>query len=464
MIRTIHLKIVSVILSIAVLIFSYPLSFLEWNIDEDLTMNDAFTNLKATQIDDKSVYAVNETFDMFNYFGLTYSSDGYCKGHIVFSTLRNKIAEEDFFLEPGENKEFFSFVDGVRDAVKHKGIKTISVKNLTGENFELKSVKTFNRKIDDRIVYFSNDYYKIGIDLQWGGALSYLEDLTHNVEAVVKDGHTKVDSNASQRYGEQVVNANVNLINCMDPGRLVQQSYYGPREAEGYISGTYNGENWTYNPVQGGNMFCDSSKIVDYRMSDDTLYVKCRPMDWSMTKEWITPSYMEAWYELSDNNVYVKCRFTDFSGYPECSQATELPAFYTIEPLQNFYYYSGNNPWQDEELSVDKDLFFWAEDYQRHSFFNLTEKWVAFAGDFDDSFGIGVYSPSQKDLFALAGIYMRNTTYTDNPAVEGGCSYVAIQYADQLVFKTYSAFEYDYYISTGTVNEIRNNFKEINDK
>ena len=167
---------------------------------------------------------------------------------------------------------------------------------------------------------------------------------------------------------------------------------------------------------------------------------------------------------MGSDNIYAKCRFTDFSGYPECNTATELPAFYTIEPLQNFYYYSGDNPWQDEELTVDKELFFWADDYVRHSFSNISEKWAAFAGEFDDSFGIGVLSTGKEDTSILAGIYFRDQSLTADPASEAGCSYMALQNNNGMLFKSFSPFEYDYYISTGTVEEIRNNFKEINNK
>ena len=456
-------KIILTVLLTVSFVFPYPFSFLPWKIDVEFNMNDAFTDFAEEEIDERKVYCMEKEFDLFNYFGLTYSSDGYCKGHIVFKTLKNETAEEDFFLEPGENMEFFSFVDGVRDAVKHKGIKTISVKNLTGENFELTSVKTFNRKIDDRIVYLSNDYYKIGIDLQWGGALSYLEDLTHNVEAVVKDGHTKVDSNASKRYNVRRANKHVNLINCHDAGRLVQQSYYGPLYMDGYPNGFYEGNDWNYNPVQGGNMYNDTSKIVDYRLTEDTIYVKCRPMDWAMTKEWITPSYMEAWYKIKENSVYAKCRYVDYSGYPECSMGVELPAFYCVEPLNQMYYYSGDDPWLDEALTVEKNLEFWSSN-PKSWFYNAKEKWAAFAGEFDDSFAIGIFSAMKLDINIRAGVFGRGTTKSINPSKEGSTSYIAFGSDERIMFRSFEPFEYDYCISTGTVDEIRNNFKEINNK
>ena len=156
--------------------------------------------------------------------------------------------------------------------------------------------------------------------------MSYLEDLDSNVQAVSVDGQIKVDSNASERYNAESVNDNVNLINRNDTGRLVQQSYYGTLD---YDHGVYMDNDWRYNPVQGGNQFNDASKIVDLRVTDTEIYIKCRPLDWAKEKEYITPSYMEATYSLEDGAVHAKCRFVDFSGWVHGCKSQELPAFYT---------------------------------------------------------------------------------------------------------------------------------------
>ena len=59
------------------------------------------------------------------------------------------------------------------------------------------------------VLFIENDHYKAGVNLKWGGGLSWFED----------------KGNAD--YG--------NLLNNHDTGRLVQQSYYGPQEIEGYV-------------------------------------------------------------------------------------------------------------------------------------------------------------------------------------------------------------------------------------
>ncbi len=414
---------------------------------------------KITESKGKIEYAIDQNSGLFNYYGVVYSADGYCKGHIVFETFKGETAEEDFFLEPGENATFYSYIDGFLNKAKNQAVKTVSVENITGKNFVMHGIKTFNRKVEKREVFISDEYYKLGIDLQWGGALSYLEDLKNNVEAVKIDGTVKVDSNASKRYNKAAVNRHVNLINKYDAGRLVQQSYYGPMDIEGYPNGTFtDGNKWKYNPVQGGNKYEGCSKIVDIRKDSNTLYVKCRPMDWAMPDEWITPSYMETRYSLSNGTVRVSCRYVDWSGYPTCQMGVELPAFYCVEPLNRFVYYGGDKPWTGDTPDVEPLLDFWAISYPH---FKSTENWAAFTGEFDDSFGIALYSPLE-DIDYLSGVFERGKTTGKEPSGDFSTSYFAVtQTANPWQFESYKPFEYDFYLTTGTVGEIRENFNSI---
>jgi hypothetical protein len=238
---------------------------------------------------------------------------------------------------------------------------------------------------------------------------------------------------------------------------LVQQSYYGTIEAP-YETSTFMDNEWRYNPVQGGNQYNDHSKIVDIRLSEEEIYIKCRPLDWAKEKEFIAPAYMEAWYTVEDNNVHVKCSFIDFSGYPAHDAEQELPAFYCIEPLNTFVYYDGTEPFsKDNKLITNDKLGFWAE--EGYPKFKSIEQWSAYRGEFSDSFGIGVYMPTH-DTF-LTGVYGRGETDEKDPSIDDPTSYIAVVKVNH--FESFKPLEYDYYISTGTVDEIRSNFKEIGD-
>lgn len=395
--------------------------------------------------------------EWFNYFGLAYSSDSYVKGTIEYKTGVTDKTEE-FFLEPSESaKTFYSFIDNYLQKTKADAVYSLSFKPLNTDkaSMHIYGFSVFNRAVYEREIFIENKNYKLGVDLLWGGALSYLEDLNSDVEAVSVDGKIKVDSNASERYNTESVNSNVNLINRNDSGRLVQQSYYGTASGE-YETGEFMGNVWSYNPVQGGNQFNDSSKIVDLKVTDNSIYVKCRPLDWAKTKECITPSYMESTYEFVDETVHVSCRFIDFSGYNNNEERSqEIPAFYCVEPLNNFIYYAGNEPWTNGELTVVDDLIFWPDAGYPH--YHSLENWSAFIGEFEDSFGIGLYVENQTSF--LTGVYNRGLTTNSDPSKDGATSYIAV--IKSMILKDFEPFEYDFYLTTGDSSEIRNNFNRI---
>ncbi len=333
-------------------------------------------------------------------------------------------------------------------------LKFVALDN-SDSSLTLHGFHVFNRNVPDREIFIETDTHKLGVDLLWGGALSYLEDLNSSVEAVEVDGKIKVDSGASKRYNTKAISSNVNLINRNDTGRLVQQSYYGTIE---YETATYMDNEWRYNPVQGGNQYNDSSKIVDLKITKDSIYVKCRPLDWAKEKEHITPSYMEATYSIKNGVVHAQCRFVDFSGYPSATSSQEIPAFYCIEPLNNFVYYGGDNAWSDEALTVRNDLIFWPD--AGYPIFTSQEHWAAFIGEFEDSFGIGVYVPDETDF--LAGVYQKGETTEKDPSQESPTSYIAV--VKDREFKSFDPFSYEFYLATGTADEIRAEFKTVDNK
>ena len=427
--------------------------------DTDFTIKSrvGLTNNDFYELSAKDVKTIDDYQKKFNYYGVKYASDSYLKCSIVYIVDKEEIREE-FFLEPSEEETcFYSFIDNALEKVQAEKVIEFTCQPLNTQkaNVKITGFTVFLREIPKQEVFIETENYKLGVDLLWGGALSYLEDLNSNVEAVKVDGKIKVDSNASERYDTRAVNKNVNLINRNDTGRLVQQSYYGTLEAP-YEPGTYMDNTWNYNPVQGGNQYNDHSKIVDIRLSEEEIYIKCRPLDWAKEKEFITPSYMESWYAIENNNVHVRCRFTDFSGYPSTSRTQELPAFYCIEPLNTFVYYDGAEPFsKDNKLVTNNKLGFWPD--EGYPNFTSVEQWSAYRGEFSDSFGIGLYMPAH-DTF-LTGVFGRGETTEKDPSKAGPTSYIAV--VKDYVFESFEPKEYDYYISTGTTDEIRNNFKGI---
>lgn len=433
----------------------YLLSFVIGKDDVKMIVMNKRTNVNAPYSQKGAVIDFeNKNCGWFNYYSLRYTADCYAKIKLSYSAGVKEITEE-FFLEPSLNEAvFYSFVDGAMENKRGNKVDSITVESLTeGKgNVTVFDFSVYNKKVPEREIFVEADGLKIGVDLLWGGALSYVEDLNSNVQAVSVDGQIKVDSNAEERYNAKSVNDNVNLINRNDTGRLVQQSYYGTPD---YDCGVYMDNIWNYNPVQGGNQFNDASKIVDLKITDNSIYVKCRPLDWAKEKEFITPSYMEATYSIENGAVKGKCRFVDFSGYPEYETTQEIPAFYCIEPFNNFVYYKGDNPWKNEPLTNEPDLIFWP-DAGYPKFYNK-ENWAAFTGEFEDSFGIGVYVKGEEEF--LSGVFEREKTTEEDPSKAGPTSYIAI--TKTRIFTSFEPFQYEYYLATGNANEIRETFKNI---
>ncbi len=418
-----------------------------------------------------NVYTLNYSGTAFNRYVIKYTSDAYVKGELNFNGT-----VEEFFLEPNENGEFSGYIDGFISGTTQTAITNVTFKPLDKSQmaFTLKSIdlsKATNPGDSSGMVYLSDSNYKIGIDLDWGGALTYLEDLSNSVVAAQKKklfgtNNNPVEVGLSSDFSTSVLSGyntigNVNLINAHDTGRLVQQSYYGTGSYP-YEPGMYGDAVWNYNPVQGGNLYNEASKIVDVKVSDNELYIKCRPLDWAKEAKDITPSYMEAWYTLENGMMRATCRFVDYSGYPSVTTTQEVPAFYCVEPLNNFVYYTGGEAWTDSNQKTTlPDLDFWGtatdQDYQ------CNENWAAFVGDSSSGYGIGIYTPGQT--LYHPGVYQRDTLTSldddDNQPAANHDSTSYIGVVDTLHFQSYEPIAYCYYLKTGNVDTIRSSFKTV---
>lgn len=448
-------------------------------------------------------YTFNYTASEFNRYELTYYSNSYVKGTITMGAV-----SEDFFLEPSSNGSFASYIDGFLDGTTQTNVATIKFTCLDNDfgDFELLSVNTINETVPDAVQYFINSEYEVGISLNFGGVVSSIKDLDSNIiSATYSDAGTEVGFNTEVDTTDATdTSDSVNLINTYDRGRYLQQSYYGTSEKP-YEMGDYNGLAWNYNPVQGGNLQVyddngdiikgnESSKVIDYRITDTEIYVKTRPLDWGKNStdypdSYNTPSYMEAWYTFDNGMIKVSCRFVDYSGYPSATTTQELPALYTVEPLNNFVYYEGEEAWADENEKVDiTEPDFWGVSTEYNNLLaadgqstvdpkvQCVENWAAFTREDDEnSFGIGVYSPGITEFHygtfpakyneeeveennQLVATTNRHATTTD-PASENPTSYIAP--VGVWTMESYTPFEYSYYITTGTAEEIRTDFMKV---
>lgn len=381
--------------------------------------------------------------NIFNQYTIVYSSDKPVKGTITYQMNGIEI-KETFFLKSGSDIPFTSLIDSYPSggtAQKITELVFVPVQHSETE-FCLKQVKTEKRipisqltdeygveTDSDGTIYLENERYKLGILLTWGGGISYFEDKENSAATGI-----------------------LNLFNRADPGRLVQQSYYGTQSWP-YVTGDSFHKEWPYNPVQGGDQYMNHSKIVDFRIDGNRLYTKTQPLDWAHNNQ-LTPFYMENTYILTRQYVQVLNRFEDFSGYFSSPQTQELPAFYVISYLGDFVYYGGDMPWTGDAVTRIKELPFWGDEsaVDRCTFYsNLAESWCAWLEENGD-YGVGLYVPNVNML--RAGRYEFDGS---KEAMSNSTNYVAPLKSMQM--QSFRPIEYSYIFCAGELNEIRKVFE-----
>ena len=398
-----------------------------------------YTSVSGNKLTFKDGLKLTLTSDVtaknFNRFSLGYTSTQPLYGTITYS-LNGQAVTDDFYLEAGTDT-FSCVISQYLNGKKGTDIIGMTFKTCNGQTAEFALCAMTAQDypvygVGADTYYIENDRYKLGIRLIWGGGINYLEDKESPVKRLK------------------------NLVNQADTGRLIQQSYYGVQQNAQYTPSKYNGSTWCYNPVQGGDVAQNHSRIIDIVVTDYSVYVKSQPMDWAKDNS-ITPSYMENTYTVYSDRIQVDNRFVDFSGWTHRSTHQELPAFYTVSYLSRFSLYNGTKPWTNDTMSYRDDLGFWGDStYYNDCTFLLknsnTETWCAWTNP-DKDFGIGLYVPNVDSY--LAGRFSFNNSME---STNGATNYVAP--VNTILLKSFEALEYSYLIATGSVEEIRDTFKD----
>lgn len=404
----------------------------------DAVNNQSFVFRKGLELE----FAADTFANKFNRFTMYYKTTAPIRIYVTYTNHSGQETVADYYVEEGEG-DFSGLIPEYINRKTATAITKITVDTCENKNasftlyhFLTKTIESYISRYGSAKHYIENSRFKLGVDFSWGGAICYIADLTCPIPGLD------------------------NLVNKADEGRLIQQSYYGTPTIPGvYEPGEFNGSQWNYNPVQGGDKYGNDSRIIDIVVTDTSIYIKTQPQDWSLDGE-ITPSYMENWYILRDDYIEVKNRFVDFSGWTHPITTQEIPAFYTVSYLESFVWYSGTNSWTNDKLSYRNDLNFWGDSqYTADCTFTLRqsnqESWCAFVNA-SKNFGLGVYVPN-ADVF-LAG---RNAYNGTMDADDGACGYVAPLKKLRLI--SFEALEYSYLLTTGSVEEIRATFTENKD-
>jgi hypothetical protein len=237
------------------------------------------------------------------------------------------------------------------------------------------------------------------------------------------------------------------LVNIADEGRYIQQSYYAGKSLDRKSDGqSPNWSPWPWNPIQVGDAFRNRAKILDYKQTSDSLYVKCIPMQWDMNNK-PAEAEMEQWTKLDGNVLKIRNRLTIhrtdniYGDSILCDQ--ELPAVYPISALKNLATYLGPEPFTNDTLSKPEVIHLENGFWGRYE--NVPENWMAFVDN--QNFGMAVYNPlCTRFLAGMAGV-------PGKEAADGSTSYIAPVKKEMLTKN--SVYEYEYFIVIGTLDEMR---------
>ena len=475
-------------------------------------------------------FVIDKDISGKEYVKLTVKTNANLLGEFKYRNVddSSQVVKEEFFIEPSSKTvEFKQFFDAFRDngvGLFDKHLISITLKNLDSHvaEVQLSNVAVSDREVPafEKEIYIEKDCLKVGADLAMGGTLSYLEKTSWeglSVDEVIDyNNNIYIGVNAKDNADVEL-SSSVNLINIHDAGREFQQSYYADiggsmqeaTGANGYdrrwsYTATREGYYWPYNPVQGGDEVCNLSQIIDYEVSDNLIYVKVRAMDWgngSARPEHkgddyeevkfgrTTKSYIENWYTIKDGMLYVDNRFIDWNGFTDMENiplhTLEIPAAYVVHPLSTYVCYTGNEPWNLDDTSYDRQpklLGWW--DSNAHVNYHHPEDWFAWVNDQD--FGVGVYVPGaetyvsgRNDVESLFSIHNNQTAYESKMVTDylfnkkeptskytscyvGNTSYTAPVVGVRM--KEYVAISYSYVVAVNYLDIMRKDFKAIYEK
>ena len=219
----------------------------------------------------------------------------------------------------------------------------------------------------ERMSWLENEQIRLGIDLDRGGAITFL--------AAKTDG--------------------ANVINNFDLGRQVQLSFYGgpvPFEANGQKPAAH----WRHlgwNPIQSGDDFDNHGQVLRHENDGRRLHLICRPMQWPLNG---VPGdcTFESWLELEGAVVKARARLNnarmDRTLYP--ARLQELPAVYANAPFHRVVSYQGDRPFSHAPATPVPS----AKAGHPWSFWIGTEGWAALLNEAD--WGLGLITPGRVDF------------------------------------------------------------------
>lgn len=261
---------------------------------------------------------------------------------------------------------------------------------------------------NDELLFIDNGVLKLGVKKTWGAGVAWLS------------------LSGSER----------NVINAHDHGRLVQQSYYGEKDGS-----DWNGQPWTWNPVQGGDWKGRAARVEKLEHGGDWLESTSIPKHWANGEDILDARFHQR-IELKGPAAVIRftMTYTGQKAHPKTHQ--EIPAVFVAPELDTLVYCDKGEPWTNAPLTRRKPG--WPNEYGRP-----VEPWAAYVDA--SGRGVGVCVPAMESFTCY-----RFAADTGSPAA---CSYVAPLTTFAITPGT--TFSYTCYLTLGTEGEIRARFQEL---
>jgi hypothetical protein len=458
---------------------------------------------EALMAGEQTEIAIGTEIGNKNYLTIKLQNDVPMVGVIHYTDQNDtsKTHKEKFFIE-AEVGTFSMLLDGFRIGAFgafEKRVDKITLQNVEGRKsgiIRISEVTVSDRTYNNtEMLYLENGSLKVGASLAAGGALCHLENLDRSVvEYIDSNGNIRIDEGIDANAVNTITDK-VNLINVHDLGREIQQSYYANVGKEnGYNPDDdvlYDGigDGYLYNPVQAGSAGDKQTQIIDYELTEDRLYVKSRPQDWFFDNTQ-TDSYMESTYTFDKGGaLIVTNRFINFSQFTGMDtmpiSGHEIPAVYTVQPLNYFYCETRDGVIHDPNLSpvptsVCKTSVL--QEITENYYYQLLAETVV--GDWlanvnDKGFGLGMYIPNVYCFSASRGwkstssSLLYNYEYDHNIYDLRDMRYIPSAYVNNYNYFSPSIirrmvdfvpFEYSFALYVGRVDEMREHFAWLEEK
>ena len=221
-----------------------------------------------------------------------------------------------------------------------------------------------NLVVDKGMVYLNNGIVKVGVNLDWGGAIS------------------------------EISYQGVNLINNHDNGRQVQVGLFDGNDILTYDPGNLMSPNLGYQPNQGGDKYDHYSSVITYKLSQDSIYIKTCPLEWNpdnkgggSSQEIPSDVYLEQWISLDEQKIKVDYKITHFGSDNHTAINQLIPYLHINLGFDRLITYENSNPWKGDDL-IEKSVPVFPESLNLQP----TEYWASFVDN--TGFGLTLYSVS----------------------------------------------------------------------